>query len=200
MKRDNKCENCPYPSNDICRGETIEKCNVCREELQEHIKLALAELYNKDFYLIENSVNEVCIVAHFWRYFFNSFQQRYAGYDMDIEYNRNGMWAKYYGLSDEKQRKYAKPDMIIHKRGCNAHNFVCIEFKGEWNTEENGNLNDEEKLVAFTKQAILLTYDGKKYSYKYNYGIRLKLYRDKVEFKWFEGGEHKTEYDYEYLI
>lgn len=187
------CENCPNPRGEDCVGIKIEECHITKEQLKEQIKEILRELYEKDYYLIQNEVNEVCIVAHFWRYFFNKFQTEYDGFDMDTEYNRNGQWAKYYGIT-ERQKKYAKPDMIIHKRGCNYHNFLIIEFKGEWNPEDFRNENDDKKLVAFTSQNILLNYDEKRFSYRYSYGVRIKLYKNSVGFKWFEKGQKIEEY------
>lgn len=192
MKSYEKCKNCPYPQRMECVGECIEKCTITKEDLEEQIREIISELYENDYYLIQNEVNEVCIVANFWRYFFNKFQNQYDNLDMDMEYNRNGKWAKYYGMTEEGRRLYAKPDMIIHKRGCNYHNFLCIEFKGYWNAEDE---NDDKKLRAFTNQDILLDYDGKRYSYRYTYGIRLRLYDDRVEFKWFEKGQHVEKYD-----
>ena len=191
-----KCENCPYPSSSVCRGKGVETCTVSREELQEQIKKVLIKLYEKDSYLIMNRVNEVCIEAHFGRYFFDAFQQRYEGHDMDTEYNRSGDWAKYYEISEDEKKKYAKPDMIIHKRGCNKHNFVCIEFKGWWNLSEEGAKNDEKKLIAFTRNEVWLLGEDRKYCYKYKYGIRLNLGISLVEFKWFINGEYRGEYDY----
>lgn len=188
-----KCDNCPYPSSCVCVGRNIEKCTVSKKELKKQIEQVLDRLYENDFYLIDNEVNEVCIVAHFWRYFFEMFGDKYINLNMDIEYNRNGKWAKYYGMSEEEQKVYAKPDMIIHKRGCNKHNFLCIEFKGYWNRQEKGNEHDEEKLIAFTKQKTLFKGDGRKYSYRYGYGIKLKMERDKVEFNWYENGEYVNE-------
>lgn len=189
-----KCQNCPYPERTKCVGGDIKKCNITREQLKRQIKEVLNEIYEEEYYLIENKVNEVCIVAHFWRYFLNKYQAKYEDFDMDAEYNRNGKWAKYYGMTEEHQKLYAKPDMVIHKRGCNYHNFLCIEFKGYWNTENAR--NDEQKLKAFTNQEVLLDYDGKKYSYNYSYGIRLKLYKDKVKGTWFENGRHVEQHDF----
>lgn len=187
-----KCTNCPYPENTECIGESINECKVTPEQLKRQIEETLKELYEKDKYLIDVKANEVCITSRFWYYFLSRYAEVYGALDIDIEYNRNGEHAKWY-IDKDGDKHYAKPDMIIHKRGCNIHNFVCIEFKGYWNQEIE---KDGKKLRAFTSDTEYFEYKGILYAYKYAYGLSIKLFPNGACVEWFENGKHKQDCDF----
>lgn len=180
-----KCSNCPR-NDGTCIGEQQE-CTVSKEELTEQIVETLKSLYSNEKELIEVAVNEICISAYFWHYFKDKYQQIYHNMNIDLEYDRNNKNPKYY-LSDDLQLKKAKPDMLIHKRKCNKHNFAYFELKK--NTREIS--HDYEKLRAFTSDNLVDGREMWRYVYKYRYGlsILLDLENDKVVIKWFEKGDY----------
>ena len=190
------CNNCPYDIEVYCSKRNIPKCNVTREELQEQLIQAIRELYEKDYYLIEKGLYETCVVAHILRYFTNKYFQDYSEYSIDMEYSKNGNSPKNYlppgeQYTNRREMPLARPDMIIHNRGCNYHNFVYIEFKGWWNNRNSGQYDDENKLKIFTDQN-----DSSEFAYKFVYGISIKLNKKGVRFKWFKDGEYIPEWDY----
>ena len=126
-----KCRNCPYPDS-LCTSLRMKVCDVDMEELKKQINTVLDILYTNDYYLIEQKVNEVCLSTHFWHYFKLNFTTKYPGYNIDPEYNRNGEKCKYFEKDTDSNYYSAKPDMIIHRRGCNRYNFAYFEFKGHW--------------------------------------------------------------------
>lgn len=114
--------------------------------------------------------------------FLNEYQDFYCDLNIDVEYNKNGYDPKeYYAITGEDVYK-ARPDLIIHKRGCNSHNLLYIEFK---HNKNHSNLSrDFEKIKAFTSK---VAYDKKK-EYHYKYGLAILLYHKKVEMIWFQDG------------
>ena len=142
-----------------------------------------------DYYLIENEVNEVCISLRFSTYFYILFSNSYIGYDIDSEYNRNGDGPKYYYNPNDKKNHIAKPDMIIHIRGCNKFNFAYFEFKGFWSKSKADDENDENKLKAFTSQSNLPSYIDDSYLYQFIHGIKIKLFPDYADITWYTNGE-----------
>jgi hypothetical protein len=135
-------------------------------------------LYENDKYLLEVKANEVCISSRFYAYFEQLFRKKYANLNIDPEYNRNGETSKYYEeYNNKKEHRYAKPDMIIHKRNCNFHNKVYIEFKPYWNDDTS---QDYKKLSAFTSPYGIFIYKGISYSYKYEYGVSILLNLERV--------------------
>lgn len=163
-----------------------EQCNykkikaISRTQLQNQIENTLQELYSHEYFLIENHVHEIAIVSHFLRYFINEHQKSYCGLNMDMEYNKKGVDSKYYYCILGKEYHKARPDFIIHKRGCNAHNVLYVEFKLS-NNQENLS-RDYQKICAFTEKNDDINV------YHYKYGLSIILYLDKVEMQWFKDG------------
>ena len=185
-----RCANCPFPEY-ACIGEQV-LCKVDKAVLKTQILSVLKDLYKKDLYLLEVQANEVCISTHFWYYFKQRYDSVYTHMNIDPEYNRNGIDPKEYYVLTGEVCHYAKPDMIIHKRGCNRHNFAYFEFK----TRETNIDHDYEKLKAFTSFKET-NRDLSKYIYKYQYGISVFLNSQCVVLKWFEdGAEKETEIYY----
>lgn len=101
-------------------------------------------LYSEDDDLIVNTpsdsnlingthhVGERAIVFRFAHYLQNELNMysEYKSYNLDCEYNRNGISAKI--LPNFPNGVY--PDLIIHKRGRNDKNILVMEFKTYWNS------------------------------------------------------------------
>ena len=114
------------------------------EEFLKVLKLALDMLYYKDQYLVNHKseqhvkddehVSELSISHKLGHYLALLITE----YDVDCEYNRNKDDKKYMGESR------IRPDIIIHKRGSNENNFVVIEIKPWWNSDDT--LYDKKKL------------------------------------------------------
>lgn len=190
-----KCHNCPHPDFP-CISTTTTDCKVTTDQLKEQINNALFNLYTNDYYLIMNRVTEVCISTHFWYYFKLMFSKEYVGYNIDPEYNRNGKVAKYYIAPTDNKRYSAKPDLIIHKRGCNKYNFAYCEFKGFWSKRKAGDENDENKLQAFTSQIEPSSYIDDSHLYQYTHGIKIKLFQEYADITWYSNGEVNSELCY----
>lgn len=153
--------------------------------LIEYVFASLRLLYKNDNYLIlnytkeetENHVNERSIVfrfAYYLQVMLND-DSKYADYDLDCEYNRNG--------SDVKRLMAlcngTYPDVILHKRGNNLNNVMVIETKGYWNKDQR---NDEKKLKGFTSLQD---------HYKYKFGLAILLGRsyEETDIRVFNKGE-----------
>ena len=112
-----------------------DKARITKEQIEELIKLALDQLYERDRYLVDNRpflkerngnhhVGERSIVfrlAHYMQNFMDS-NWEYNDYVLDCEYNRNGVHAK--KLPSFEKGVY--PDVIIHSRGNNDNNILMI--------------------------------------------------------------------------
>lgn len=124
-------------------------------ELQDHLIYQAVCRFNRlDTYLLEVKVDEVCMCGRLAFYVQNwLWEHRMSQYDADIEYNRG-----YAGLDGGIKRmdeKNVRLDMIVHKRGYDAHergfeNIICIEMKKASNRE--GCEKDEARLQKLTDQ------------------------------------------------
>lgn len=128
------------------------------------LKIALDMLFYKDQYLICNKtgkhVSELSISHKLGHYLSLCIDE----YEVDCEYNRD--------LADPKKNKtdeLIRPDIIVHRRGCNSSNFVVIEVKPWWNdnTEE-----DIKKLAEMTEE------NGK---FKYDYGCSVIITKKRCD-------------------
>jgi hypothetical protein len=111
--------------------------------------------------LIDEKAHERTIVPG---YLLPELKNRFPGWDVDPDYNREGIDR---GPKKDLDGKLLVPDVIIHKRGPKGPNLVTIQVKGYWN-HENRKI-DEGSLQRL--QA--------KHHYKYLY--RLELGPDKHE-------------------
>ena len=149
------------------------------------VNISLDILYDQDYSLIENNVQEEAIVSAFTRYFdktitgMNLLQENLS---IDNEYNRDILSESklkeiYYG----NEKHSAKPDFILHERGTNDNNILMIEFKKWSNVDSKGKKHDELKLKAFTSKSS---------AYKYQLGlfIEFRHKRENVVIKKYVGG------------
>lgn len=145
----------------------IYNTNLCLIEL--YIKRALKKVYENDLHLITAKVNERNIVFKFATYFQEIIKStEYNKYNIDIEYNRAGYTKK----STPSKPNGIIPDLIIHKRGSNTDNILVLEFKTDWNRNQE---KDEKKIIE------LMDKSG---NYKYKYGATILIGKDKPHIKW----------------
>lgn len=114
------------------------------ERFYDALKIALDMLFYKDQYLICNDtdkhVSELSISHKIGHYLSLCIDE----YDVDCEYNRD--------LAESKKNKaneLIRPDIIVHRRGCNSSNFVVIEVKPWWNDNAE---EDIKKLAEMTEE------------------------------------------------
>lgn len=179
-----KCDNCPQcrPSLDTCLTEQFQQFTL--DELFNDLLVAIKCFYENDIDLLNRSTNEVCITSHIFHYFASLHKAKYSLYNIDPEYNRNGFGAKYYC-----QDHYAKPDMIIHKRNCNKHNLLYIEFKvGAIHHCEH----DQKKIRRFVSNDFGVESEKPVAPYRYRYGVSVILRMHCIDMLWFENGSENS--------
>ena len=176
-----KCDNCPrlHVPDEHCASVMLTQFG--HRELQADLLEAIKDFYLKDIELLNRNANEVCITSHIFHYFASRFASKYKDYNIDPEYNRNGFGAKYYERSS-----YAKPDLIIHKRNCNRHNLLYLEFKV--NIRNHDNL-DKKKIVKFVSNEFGEENGRRVTPYRYKYGVSVLLNNDAVRMLWYNNGQ-----------
>jgi len=138
-----------------CYNETIPD----KKDIIKLIKFAIKKINDKDKYLIDNRVSERAIVSKFALYFYELSKNKLSCfYDIDVEYNRQGIKTKKLG---EEQ---VCIDFIVHKRGDPNHNLLAIEFKTYWNKKSKAIEQDKEKIRK-------LCDNSNEYKYKYGFTI-----------------------------
>lgn len=151
------------------------------EQLQVLVRDALKVLYGRDRDLIRRSVHEASIAHRLAVYLeillyqqldLSPFDQ--SGYDVDVEYNRNGRETK--RLVRGKRGK--RPDIIIHERGSNENNLLIIEIKKN-EPMKNGN-SDDSKLCGATDE---------NHDFRYKLGLYLSLTHNTAELIWYRNGQ-----------
>lgn len=177
-----KCDNCPKTNRIIRECENNIEVNLIEyETLQLDLIDAIKDFYAYDKELLDRSVNEVCITSHIFHYFMLRYREKYSFYNIDPEYNRNGIGAKYYCGNN-----YAKPDLIIHKRNCNKHNLLYAEFKV---LRPLHSCHDEEKIIRFVSNDFGEENQSPVKPYRYSYGVSVLLEFNRVSLRWFRNGE-----------
>ncbi|MFZ4402029.1 MAG: hypothetical protein ACOYO1_18515 [Bacteroidales bacterium] len=133
------------------------------EKIKKVIENSLIELYNNDSILINRNTKEEAINHWLAIYIDKNIKIAYPKtlYNVDIEYNRNV-------TNDNEQRFFSKtimypkyiekrdiviytkteiiPDIIVHQRGSNNHNLLCIEAKKNYNYAKES--NDIQKILG----------------------------------------------------
>lgn len=142
-----KCDNCPWPEITECYGINMPEYNFEKNELEKIIKEAFKSFEKEDYYLVVHKINEVAIVAGFYFHIRQLVQKYYPELNVDIEYDKNGDSRKRYG-----NEHYARPDLIIHKRGCNKYNILYMEFK---KIDNDRRIIDYKKLEEFKKKLVI---------------------------------------------
>lgn len=179
-----KCDNCPQKRPYLNKCLNINPPSFTREDLESDLLEAIKVFYKNDIELINRSANEVCITSHIFHYFSTLFYERYIPYNIDPEYNRNGIGAKYYC-----QGCYARPDLIIHKRNCNKFNLLYIEFKvGCYNYDDK----DLKKITRFVSNEYGEEGGKSVMPYRYQYGVSIILRHYDIRMLWFKNGKKES--------
>ena len=115
------------------------------ESFYDALKIALDMLFYKDQYLICNEtdkhVSELSISHKLGHYLSLCIDE----YEVDCEYPKKN-----------KADELIRPDIIVHRRGCNSSNFVVIEVKPWWNDNVD---EDIKKLAEMTEENGKFEYD-----------------------------------------
>lgn len=153
-----------------------------RSDVERGVSRAIEKLRKHDMYLLARGVNERSITHHLAIYL----QREFQGWDVDVEYNRDGHGPKRLFVSsdvpsDDTNARTVYPDIIVHRRGTNNENLLVIEVKKNDGDHEF----DERKLVEFTKP---VTNNG----LGYQWGVHLILLAGEGEeapLRWYRRGE-----------
>lgn len=140
--------------------------------LKANFKEAIAKIYQDDYSLITRKCSERSIVFRLGLYLANSFMD--CGVDVDCEYNKNGDRPKAL-----REKPFTYPDIIVHEREINEHNFLIVEVKTPNDTRSADFRNDVDKLMGFTCDA----------SYVYRLGVHVYISAASCSLVWYEAGE-----------
>jgi hypothetical protein len=90
----------------------------------------------------------------------------------------------------------AIPDVIVHRRNCNKHNIIYMEFKPKSNSS---NMRDDyTKLRNFTSTSFFCCKDGSTRKYAHQHGISVVYDNYNVELLYFTAGVGPIEPSYKY--
>ena len=122
---------------------------LSRENVRNIIEIAYKRLIENDRYLLEVDANERSITHRLAIYL----EELFLGYDVDCEYNRDGIDSK--KLKEFKEKVESDyngetnvyPDIIVHHRG-EKENLIVIEAK----KTSSSDFLDKEKLRIYKKE------------------------------------------------
>lgn len=145
------------------------------ERFKRALTIAVQDLYDNDYSLIERGGMEQACVSRIYYYLQTLINNdaELQHFHLDCEYNKNGEKAKWCTDVDTGEKFQTRPDMVLHRRTNNNNNKVVIEFKGWWN---NNHEPDKRKLKAFTCQNSI---------YRYELGIFVKLGMHEPKYSFF---------------
>ena len=144
--------------------------SVSRKDIRKLIEGAYQMLIEKDGYLLKVNANERSITHRLAIHL----ESVFPGYDVDCEYNREGVDPKILKDfkkkidSDDSNGVTVFPDIIIHHRG-KRDNFIVIEAKKLLSTDDS----DKEKLVIYKKELL----------YKHAYFVKFPVDEDFKNYK-----------------
>jgi hypothetical protein len=126
-------------------------------------RTAVAQMLERDRHLLDYDAGERSITHRLGLYL----EPLFPEWDVDCEYNRNGHDPKTVTLPDRsdprvKRQTSTYPDIIIHRRGSNAHNLLIIEAKKTW-CSPVAHAFDRQKVEAYA------------HDLNYQFGIVLKI-------------------------
>jgi len=122
--------------------------------VKQKVKDALKTLYQRDYDLIKNDINEQSISYRLAIYLEMQFSE--WKYNIDCEYNRNKE-----DIKENNDAKPFKPDIVIHERKENDNNLLCIEIK-------KNNDSDDDKIK------VINAIENKDYGYKFGMFINIQ--------------------------
>lgn len=122
------------------------------KQIEDAVNAAIDELMRRDRYLLKVDANERSISHRFAIYL----ERHFPGYDVDCEYNRDGIdpkevvWFDTQPTDQDTDAKTVFPDIIVHKRGERSRNLLVVELKKVGNPQPRD--RDLGKLGAYRKQ------------------------------------------------
>lgn len=142
------------------------------EEIKKKVLDSINELYFKDYYIIDNDVNERSITHKLAIYL----QNQFTDYDIDCEYNRNMKSPKEIVFIETSKKGKVFPDIIVHKRGEASNNLIVFEIKKCKNDNANDKYletkkHDIEKLKGYVN-------NNDEVSLNYKYGFFLEIHKN----------------------
>lgn len=142
------------------------------EEIKKKVLDSINELYFKDYYIIDNDVNERSITHKLAIYL----QNQFTDYDIDCEYNRNMKSPKEIVFIETSKKGKVFPDIIVHKRGEDSNNLIVFEIKKCKNDNANDKYletkkHDIEKLKGYVN-------NNDEVSLNYKYGFFLEIHKN----------------------
>lgn len=181
-----KCDNCPWSEINECYGKDVPEYKFKKDELEEIVKEAFKNFVNEDYYLVIHELNEIAIVAGFYFHIRRLIQIKYPELNVDIEYDKSGNNRKRYDNGH-----CARPDLIIHKRGCSKYNVLFMEFKKRGN--QSRRITDYIKLKEFTKQKnSKIKNKVERYDYQYQYGMFIEIDDKGFDITWYIDGNQES--------
>jgi hypothetical protein len=147
----------------------------------EIISNSLKELYENDSILIDRQTKEESINHHLAKFVEKNINLKFQNtmYSVDVEYNRNITGSLFNGQINKiiswpentLQIKEVIPDIIVHKRGSNESNYLCIEAKKKYNTGKRAS-KDLNKILGLLESP-----------YNYKYGCLIEYLPDEEFFE-----------------
>jgi len=139
---------------------------------------ALYRLLDLDSSLLEEDAHERSVAHKLAVYLGDEFPR----FDVDFEYNREGIERTVKRLDLEDDDKSVFPDVIVHERGSDTRNCLVIELKLDSSTRPR--TDDYDKLKAFT---------GAEERFQYDFGLFIEILTGNdvrlFRTKWYENGE-----------
>lgn len=142
-----------------------------KEEIKRRIMHCINKIYEDDYDLFDRDNYEVTVSVKLAQYLFIEFKE----YDVDCEYNKHKDKKKY----SHELNKSMRPDIVVHKRGCDEKNLVFIEIKKKTNKSKRA--DDFAKIIAATNQ-------NREYGYTLGVFIDFPKNKEKLVMKYFENG------------
>ncbi len=130
-----------------------------REQIGVAVDAAVQRLLRHDGHLLNEGLQERAITHKLAFYL----QDEFPEWHVDCEYDHDEDVRKRLRLPREGE-KDVLPDIIVHRRGTDAHNLLVMEVKKTSNRESNG-VTDTEKLRAFKDQL----------GYRYGFFLSLRV-------------------------
>lgn len=138
-------------------------------EVLKIIELALRDLYLNDQILISRFTKERAI--NHWLAFYIDKHIRTnleINYNVDVEYNRNITDELFDGnkntnkkiinwTGDNLSGQETIPDIIVHKRGSNDYNHLCVEGNKEYKNKKSAN-KDFQKIIGLLNEPYNFEY------------------------------------------
>jgi hypothetical protein len=170
-------------------------------EIKKIIEQSLKDLNLNDGILINRFTKEEAINHWLAIYIDKNVKNNLkVKYNVDVEYNRNVTTDFIDGNRQIYNKKIIKwtennlswkeiiPDIIVHKRGSNKLNYLCIEAKKKYINNDTAN-EDLNKILGLLAPP-----------YNYKYGCTIEYLPEEDYFEIFIIKKAKQDYEYEHIL